>query len=336
MTNVVQERIFRGAVAGFEKTRPIAFRVEQEVQPNADAEVRSLALMNSTGQPVEILEFKFSARPANLDAEGVVSGGVVGVQLSVMGKRMTNGPIPLWSFGPSFELGLEEFPFHSPTLPVGPVGCVHRFKLDEPLFLPPGVAIEATLRSFGGFDKAIICSVVASGRVVPNKPTPHKVKIPWVCAYASKSFGRTESGSDQSSESQLLNPFNVPVTVRRFVGRLAQLTNDSTIGIIYINDADNLFGPGGGVLGYYATESKIRMFDSVGSPIIRVATSFRNVFDAKNRSWETNHKLPPRQYYKVFYEKDTSVDPAFIFAPPTGTTRTQIQVSFVGWREETL
>lgn len=436
--------IHRGNAIDLSDVQPIILRVETEVQSNADAEVQSLALMNPTGEPVEIRELKFTCRPkpnvpyvgenfvgeavgvgdglttnfthiaahlpitpnsvsilvagvvvgadngaglivggnlagtstidyvtgaVNLDfiiapaaAEAItmsytqslgltssfVSGGLIGVSLRVAGKPITNGPIPLWSFGSAYTLGLEELGI-VPSFILSPqqvltIGGHYRFKLDEPMYLPPGVAIEATIRSFGGFAQNAIVSIVASGSVLPHRPTPTKIKVPWVCVYNSRSFEMTEKGGDESAETALINPFDKPVTIRRFVGRIAQISNNTTTGRVVVSDCQNIFGQGAnaGTEGYYNTVFKIRMRDSSGAPVVRGATPFRNVFDAKTRAWETNFKLPARQYYKVQVEKDALAGVEYApFDANTGlpvpsTSRAQVQVSFIGWREESL
>lgn len=352
--NLVQ----RGNVIDLADVRPIILRVETEVQSNADSEVQSLALMNPTGEPVEIREFKFTVRPKPnvpyVDSTpalqtAFVSGGNVGVSLKVAGKPLTNGPIPIWNFGSSYTLGLEDFSF-TPADVSGPtqilnLGGHYRFKLDEPLYLPPGVAVEASVKSFGGFESSAFVSIVAIGSVLPHRPTPSKIKVPWVCVYSSKSFAFEDVGSDSSPETSLINPFNVPLHVRRFVGRIAQISRDEALGITYVSDADNPFsvvaGVGtGGALGYYESVFKVRMRDSVGNPLVRAADFFRNVFDGKTRAWETNVKLPPRQYYRVDVEKGNIPGLTFenfvggLYVP--SVSRAQLQVSLVGWREESL
>lgn len=451
MPTVVKSNVHAVSAIHLADIRPIILRVETEVQSNADAEVQSLALMNPTGEPVEIHEFKFTCRAKpnvpyvdnqivgesvgvgddvttnfthnavaiplirgtvkilndgvvvgsddgagnitgfdfagtstvdydtgalNLDYNvapvsgvvitmnysqdaglvgGMVSGGTVAVALKVAGHQMTNGPIPLWCFGAAYTLGFEEFAFTpsivNPPPPPAPqvqtltLGGHYRFKLDEPLYLPPGVAVEASLRSLGGFAGTTIVSIVASGSVLPHRPAPAKIKVPWVCVYNSKSFAFDEEGGDTSPETSLINPFDVPITIRRFVGRIAQITNDSGRGLLYVSDSDNPFSivsnaSTGGALGYYETVFKVRMRDSMGTPVVRGADFFRNVFDGKTRAWETNFKFPARQYYNVQVEK--GVIPGTAYASFNGatytpsTSRAQLQVSFVGWREESL
>lgn len=321
------------SLAPMNDSYPILLRVSQTVQPNAEQETQSLAMMNPSGEPMEIRSFLFSAFQAEPSIQTLANiGGMYSIALRVAGKPLTNGPIPMWNFGPAISLGGET------VFEQAPVGGIrntsiasYRWMLDRPLYIPAGVSIEVSIRSTGSFSKPVTVGVTASGSVVPHKPKPSRVDVPWVCVYASKSFNWDEEGSDASPETQLINPFDVPLEVSRFVGRINQLT-DYFAGDLSSNDTTEFIIPS--VLGLYGQTFKVKMNDSSGNPVVRVATMFRNVFEAKNRSWELGVTLAPRQYYKIFLEKGVLAGASLVAG--IKSSRASVVVSMVGCRKEQL
>jgi len=340
-------------------SRPIALRSSATITANSDAEVSAGPLVNSSGEPMEIHEFIFSVRPVDLSIANYASaglfpsGGQFAIGLSVkdgsdFGYALTNGVIPLWSFGQARQLGEEEKlqslqPDLSGVLTVnGFLTAVYSWKLDHPLYVPPGARIVPVARSLGSFNGDVELGVSALGRVLPNTPKSRAAyKIPWVCAYVSKSFDYTEQGEDSSSDNALYNPFvDRLVTIERFVGRLhmsRSVTVDTIPAQTQVAVADTTFLDAAfpfasfGYFGnnYFSQIFSIRMRDSVGNPIVREKTLFRNVFESASRTWEVQQVLPPRQFHKVdFYKAATAAEWEI-----TTPSRIQGSVASIGWRE---
>lgn len=334
--------------------RPIVLRAETEVEGNSDNEITASPFINATGEPLEIHEFKFSVRPSNASLlsaglQGLFpSGGNFAVGLSVVGPdgdghAMTNGPIPMWSFGQSRQLG-EEQKIQSfnvtgafdVTLGWFMTGA-YNWKLDHPMYVPPGGRIVPTVRSLGSFNGNVIIGVTAIGKVLPNSP-PSKpsYKVPWVTSYVSKSFESSDTGQDSSTDSLLNNPHDMPVTVERFVGRLHCQAGFISGSVLQLSVADTSLPDAADVSlfvqtgqAYYAQVVLMRMRDSMGNPLVREKTLFRNVFNSDTRTWECRHVLPPKQFYKVDFFKTAL--PALTSFPTT--SRVQASVTAVGWRE---
>lgn len=336
--------------------RPITLRSSAIIIGNSDEEVNAAPLTNASGEPMEIHEFIFSVRPtdvaiANYGRSGLFpSGGQFAVGLSVkdatdFGYAMTNGVIPLWGFGQARQLGQEErlqsILYSAQDLAVSSfLNGVYCWKLDHPLYIPPGAKIVPVTRSLGSFTGDAVIGITAIGKILPNTPSSRaSYKMPWVCSYLSKSFDFDPAEEDTSSDNSLYNPFpDKPVTIERFVGRLHMLTNLTvTDGVtsseqITVQDTSNFDDAFVGFANvpnnFYSRFLRIRMRDSVGNPIVREKTLFRSVFESATRTWECRHILPPRQFHKVDFYKESAGG-----ATNTRPSRLQALVSSVGWRE---
>lgn len=331
--------------------RPVSLRASTVITSNSDEEVSAGPLTNASGEPMEIHEFIFSVRPtlANIAAFANTgkfpSGGQFAIGLSVkdssdFGYALTNGVIPLWSFGQARQLGQEEqyqslsttnlttqsAPFYT---------SVYAWKLDHPLYLPPGGRINPVVRLLGSFLGDAQISIIALGKILPNTPpNRHSYKVPWVCAYLSKLFSVPDAKEDSSSDNSLYNPFtDQPVTIERFVGRMHLILNQSALGSeIFVVDGSSIANDTGSnstADNFFSQYISIRMRDSIGNPIVRAKTLFRNVFEPATRTWECRHILPPKQFHKVDFSKPT------VAAVTTSLAilSAQVSVASVGWRE---
>lgn len=338
--------------------RPVILSVEVRVPSGADAEASALPLMNAEGEPMEIHEFRFSVRPppevlANGDLFGrIVTGGHIGVSLSVKdsedaGFALTNGPIPLWGFGPARQLGEEERNAYPPSLVATTnlpytIGT-YSWKLDHPMYVPPGGRIVPIFRSLGAFPADCIVSMVAVGKVLEHTQ-PLIIRVPWVCNWLSKSFNFNETGNDISPENALVNPHDKAVTIERFVGRIHMLTDipqnvlgGIPVNYVFVADANTndaatvtlfptYFPPGDE---YYSRFFRVTMVDSMGNPLVRRPTLFRSVFEAQTRSWEVRAQLPSKQYHKLSVFKTAPALPAMAY----NSSRARIGVSSIGWHD---
>lgn len=341
-------------------SRPISVRSSAIITANSDAEISAGPLINSSDEPMEIHEFIFSLRPSDTSlavygSAGLFpSGGQFALGLSIkdstdFGYALTNGVIPLWSFGQARQLGEEEkivslesdITSADPTVG-GFLQAAYGWKLDHPLFVPPGARIVPVARSLGAFNGDVELGITAIGKILPNTPKSRaSYKVPWVCAYISKSFEFNAAGQDSSSDQSLYNPFvDKSVTVERFVGRLHNFRSQPVAtspvqNQVSVSDASNFDAALGGAFtglgyvgnNYFSQLVSIRMRDSIGNPLVREKTLFRNVFEAQTRTWEVRQVLPPRQFHKVDFFK------ALTTATAAQPVRCQASVASVGWRE---
>ncbi len=304
---------------------PLLLSASGTIAPNTGGTIPTLALANPDHKPMLLDELRFQVALG-----GLPIGGVIGCDLKLGEIPLTGGFIPLWGFGKA-ENPRQEYFQAAGTLAKGV--CEYVWRLSRPLFIPGNLALvpKFSARSFIGRPVGVKVSFV--GRQLPAMTTPRILEIPYIASYESKQFVLDGSvQTDESSEDQLLNPFNVPLQIERFTGRYMHFNPsgigaDGSVGLI-----DEIFDPGvGGTmagLGIFDTILGVRMTNSLGEPIVRINTPFRHVFDALTRSWEIPHEMAPLAYYKAYL---TTGLPAI-----TGYATTQFgiaQISMVGYRD---
>ncbi len=289
------------------KGQPLLVTATGTVTPRSTGGVNAIALKNSSNAPIEIHRIAFTIS-ATSDAASQFNPQNLGVKLDLGSIALTNGFVPAANFGP------RQIVEASGATDTGIYTSQVIWKLGRPLFIPPGGALVPT---FEHRARGIISMDVRadySGQKMPVGYKPKKVFLPYVSSYVSSVFDASESGSDMSSETDILNPFNEPIFIERFVGRVSVFTNESQV------DLDNLVLP----IGSYT----IRMVDSRGHRIVRDPAVFGQVFWNPLRTWELGGKVQLDSGAHVIVE---------LFKTSLGLTEntvfTQAAVSLVGWRE---
>lgn len=363
--------------------RPLALRAETILSPGATKQVDAVSLLNPSGEPFELLEVRWGLYPVgkNLDAlpydhvedyddsgadlaealpntnlkGAAVAGSMIGCQFHLGKLALTSSPVPVWNFGPALNLGEEvladwylyfssvfgglnsHYAFAAQT-------GLYRWRLDNPLWIPPGVALVPTLSHLGPTDVPMRVGITYLGRVCPSKPEPGVVKVPWIAHWRSKAWhAEDRSSADQSPKSALMNRHQTPLRVERFVGRIAQVNLPSGDGQSLLMDPKVPFQLDDALAGYWSQRLRLTMRDSAGGHVIREPTPVRNVFGGRNRMWPCQHDLPPGSFYslRVLLANDNisgSAGAGDYGEAITGlqSTRGALDVSMVGWRKVQL
>lgn len=341
-------------VEHIEDTRPLALHAEVELEPNESSEPNTIALVNPHDEPWEVHEVKFSVRPKIVIGTGDLlqiaqaSGALLSCALDAGGEPMTNGLVPVWSFGPSYEPDMEyvqAFNWGRPAvlsqlLPWWEVWVesYYRWRFDHPLYLKPGQSVVPAFKHTGLTNQAIVAGITVSGRRLLNAPTPRTIKIPYAAAWQSKFYDAvtTADAEEESPETALRNRFDTPLTVERFIGRINQRaqTQEDQGGT---GAADRFQAIAEAFEGPWANSLfKVRQFDSKGNAIVRERAGFRSVYGWRTRAWHCQHALPAGAYHKVLLTKKTvSGLSLYASANPNKVVSLQAaaQVSMIGWRE---
>lgn len=164
-----------------------------------------------------------------------------------------------------------------------------QWKFQKPLYVPEGAVVVPKLYNNSGVTVQVRLTYVC--QEAPG-PAPQELYIPFAANFiGAGGVGGANVFTDISQESDLLNPFDEPVFVRRMVGRVAK---DRTSDAQY-SDQD-LVGLG----------LKVRMSGSSGRAVVRDPVPFNHLFPTTHRQWLTNSVLAPRGYYVVAVEQDYS------------------------------
>jgi hypothetical protein len=195
-----------------------------------------------------------------------------------------------------------------------------QMKLARPLWLPPRGFITAEFQHRGLIQDNITAQVGIAGRILLDKePAPRKLFVPYVSHWASKVFDMFGTNdTDSSTENDLINPFDVPLHVQRFVRHMSGFRVASASNF----DLDDAFGD------IHQNLMQVRIISSDGSPTIPVFSTVGTVFPRMTRSWECEHEVAPGGYYLAYLNK---LSPA---NQTVDAIRGQEFYGMVGYREE--
>jgi len=313
-------------------------RAETILSPGAHKSPDSAALINQTGEPLELLEVRFGLYPVGKDISALpydhvldyddsgadlaealpntilrgaaAAGSMIACDFRLGKWELTGGPIPVWNFGPALNLG-EECLFDwyqyfgglsgsTSHFGQGAVSAFYRWTLDHPLWIPPEVAMVPTLFHLGPTDVPMRVGITYLCRICPTKPDPGVMKVPYIAHWRSKSWhAEDRSSADESSKAALMNRWKQPLRVERFVGRIAQVSQPSGEVATALYDPKVPFQLDDAQAGYWSTRLRLTMRDAAGGHVIREPTPFRNVFGSRNRAWPCQHDLPPGGFYGI-------------------------------------
>jgi hypothetical protein len=304
-------------------TSPILLSaVANGVVPGTEVQLNPQLLRNPFNTPMLINEVRVSVE------QGSVTGGSVHVELKLGRTPLTKGFVPAWLLGKM----LNSIEMNNAALT-----NTYTWRFPKPLFVPAAELLSASIRYrndlFGTLPPVpagIVNSVRVdyAGRTLPgNTAVPPILQVPFVAAYiappVSVGVGAVVAYLNESTEVDLCNPFNGPLYVQRFLGRL--MVNNAGADI----DA--------GVAGALVTnkydvwehELLVRMTSSEGKITVRDEVPFGHLFSAVDRAWTVGDTLiRPKAFYRVTLRTGN------LAAMGGGAPYVCVpMVSMVGWRE---
>ncbi len=239
------------------------------------------------------------------------------VPISLLGKVLNNSTV-----GGEFE------EVASALLP----NCF-TWKLPKPLYIPARELLRPTIYfdPFSGSGSSTTpVTILYRCRPIPKgTPPPQTMQIPWVTyfqpPYLALSGGPAANDrEDQSTMSDIFNPWDEPLHVQRFVGRLfCQGIKGEEQGNISLASAQVNLDTGNIEFGTTVTAQ-----DSFNNILIRDPTPFAHVFNFIDRSWTVNALLPPKGFYLFTIDRKWAEYNLAITAT--------LGLSMVGWREVTI
>lgn len=265
------------------------------------------ALSSPFRKPIWINEIRWTIR-SNLDSpsSGWSPGALVSTRMKIGRVDVTRDFIPIWNLGTSLQWAqASEWLIDATVSNTNAAYAHHRWLLPKPLYVLPGSTLSSSFQrltaSGSPFTGNFTVTVSYAGSYAhPNEPTPKEIAVPYAACWQPTSAGFVTSG-----ELDLANPFQVPLHVQRFVGRLSETSG----GVAGFED----FSLTGGAV-------TVDMKDSKGYVVIKDLTTFSNAFDILRRAWTYQRVLEPKQWYT---------------ATVSGMSATQnVGISLIGWRNE--
>lgn len=271
-------------------------------------------LQNHFDTPIQIDEIRFMFFVNGVSVNPLRSlAALIRVQLKMGRIDLTNGFVPAWLFGSRLQRNVETL---NGVAGGGRLSAweYHRWKLPVPMIVPAGSTLlpyfqyllpDGTQALTSAHDSPITVHVAMVGK--GSKSPSRKIKVPYVTAYIAD----PSSGGQQSKDDQLVNKFNTPLWVQRFVGRIAVKggTNETWTSV-----EDNTG---------YATTGDLTVRDSNGDSVVGGVAQWFDVFSRDRKIFPAGCFLPPRDWYTV----RLADKPTASYLP---------MISMVGWREEEM
>jgi hypothetical protein len=238
-------------------------------------------LRNQSKDPVMVTEIRIANQAAtSYSRRGgavTVAAGNISLEMRVGNVFLTRDFVPYWLFGQ--QVGLN-----------GAL-ATQTWRLPKPLFLSPGEEVFVRFKNLGTVDAttqqitAKALNVTLAGYGLQGCTSyPKTIPVPYITTY----IGPTSSAAGtilESVDTDLVNPFDVPMFVNRFVGALAVWTANAGAA---------------GALSAYADAAQrqftISMVDHLANGTIRDAVQWGHLFGV-DLSWVVNTVLPPKGYY---------------------------------------
>jgi len=232
------------------------------------------------------------------------------------------------------ELKLGEIPITKGFVPISLMGKAlndsvepmtsFTWKLPKPLFIPARELLRPTLyfQTYSGASARTVTIIYVCRPLEKGTPAPSLIQLPWVTYYsppymASPLIDQT----DQSTPSDLYNPFDQDMRIQRFVGRLmvqgSASENDGQMSIASANT--NL------TTGQITSGTLVSAQDSFNNILIRDRTPFAHVFDFVDRAWTVNCVLPPKGFYLFTVDR--------LWDNYSASITATVGIGMVGWRE---
>lgn len=269
-----------------------------DVSTLAARETRAIAdpkqLENPFKGGMEIDEFRFYTFTRDGSFTVNTTGQILSTEyetrfeLRLGDELITDGLIPASLFGPRLDSGLEEY-------------GIQVWRLPKPLYLKKGERIFANMKNPSAYSTE--SAVIAIGR--PVETPPKVVNVPYVRAWIAPTSAGTTAYEVESKESDLVNPFPVPLHLQRMVG--------------------NVYGAGFKLDWYHQADTLFtQIVDSKGALVVRDPTPFKNVFLDLGRIWNLNTIMAPRGRFDVTLR----AEPGLNYGTP--------MISMVGYRQASL
>lgn len=330
------------------QNRPMLLSSQVTLLPGATKEAPEVRMVNPLNTAMLIDEIRFKTPPISASGLGISAyNPLLNIRCALrMGRvALTNNPVPIGNFG---RVTLED----TSTGTVGGVGnyvnslgspqafiTTHStWKLPKPLYVPRGEFLVPkitydtrflkTLTSFNPsqFDSLTIDVSFAGRSLPPNFPVPKSIAVPWVTSFDVDLLALTAGNSDTtiSNQTQLVNPFDKPMFVQRFIGRSLLHGN---------GEEASLYAPfelGDGFPGSAAawTMTTVRAVDSLNNILVRDPTPFGHLFQFLSRSWNVNAHLPSQGFYIMTVDRN--------YTSTIASTYLAHAISMVGYREVEL
>jgi len=292
--------------------RPLLMSTSFTVAANSVASPSDgFALVPGFDEPLFLDEIRFNYVSA---VAGTRPENDIRVELSLGGsQQFTNGPVPIAALNTSPQ------PYNLTTGPaVTGLGVLYTprngvtFRLPKPMYLnATDWSDKLTPRIHNRTATAITMTVSYACRRAEKGIQPAENWYPFVTAYTTPTFQLNSASTPflfESTPTDLVNPFSVPLLVDRlvgFIGTNSALPASGYNSRVYVGELINC-----------------RLLDTNGRPVVRDLTAFNALFNLQNNSWQARGVLRPHEYYisQISYDNNAAANlvvPGLLGTPVT-------------------
>lgn len=212
-------------------------------------------------------------------ADDVSIGAYIDVQFSLGPYKFSNDFIPVYVLAPRDDSRTQRFMQYA------------TWHLPKPLYIPQGGVISPEFMNRDSSTHTV--RVVFKGRHHGPSPAPSMIDVPWIGLWKGARRSGSTDTSDQSNQSHLLNPFNMPLEIERFTAALiGSSSTTNTLDSGSLATATSLF-----------TSIFIRMIGSDGKIIIRDRTPWGSVFNLEDNTWWAKSSLGPKEWIIAYVDE---------------------------------
>lgn len=313
------------------------------------------AFVNFYGKPVWIQDIVFDwdfTIPSRASAStfGAPLGDAIRAQIKVGNHPLTAGFVPVCLLG-----RINNPRASTPALRTAAqsVHSTFTWRLPEPLWLPPNVPLTIIMQHQNDFDvdsaaASQTIDVTARGVLDEQNTIPETVDVPYAAPYLTPVQSTVTGGTtgvappviSQSGQTDLFNPFTVPLNVERLSFEIsvsstgldgAQRANFAPTDAISAQDQTGalVIGQNYGLDRRYVT---MKMTSGKGRSIVNNYVPIGVVIPSTSRSWDMRTVLSPADYMVAFISQQLP-----LFTDP-GTLPFQMRtgLAMVGSRRLTL
>lgn len=269
---------------------PILLSATATVAPGAVAEFETTRLQNPFRTAMLIDEVRIFISGST--ATTPITYGL-GLDLKLGRVPLTKDYVPIANFGRA----LNDDP-DPPGILIGQTTMSvlgpFTWRLPKPLYVPATEFLIPRIFNnppYAASQTRTITIAYAGRSLDESERIPDVIDVPYVSYWECPVQTSGNQTPQQSTEADLVNPFNEPLTVQRFIGRCwgtgAQFPGGATIGT-----PDVGFGVG------------VRAANSNGVIMVKDSTPFPTLFSLPDRSWTVNNLLAPKGFFLFYLDFD--------------------------------
>lgn len=259
-------------------------------------------LRNPLKEGLWIDEIRFSVSNAQ------VPGGTIRARLTIGKAQISKDYVPIWNYGKELNPIDVIIAGGGSTVPTS-----YAWRLPKPLWVDPGDLLETSFMHTGlGSSTTVTARATYIGHYDPAQPRGPKIAVPWIAQWLPTAKLGASNYTQASGPTDLKNPFDVPLHIHRFIGR------------IQVNAID-AYSAGSGDVDAIERFTLLRMVDSRGKILVRDPTYWGHLFQSIDRAWTVNADVPAYAYFIAYLTQTyASLNVANTYRP---------SLSMVGYRE---